>query len=341
MSEKRSDHDKLADRFAPPRRFRGIRSRVNTFLLTAVIGFAGLLGLIAYKQGMFLQHTNVYFHAPDATGINKGTAVRLHGVPVGSVRDIELAERGVRVRMGINSEYISRLPRGAQARLTREGYVGAASIQILPGTSTTDRSAVAEGDEIRFIAQKGMADMLDEVRQQLTPAFAELRKVASEMADPNSDFRRSVSALRTTLEELPPATRELRELVREADSTMVTLGRQAESVGSRGEAALEAVARIGAQASEHLPVLAAKLAGTLDSLDAAAAEVRETARANGDALHELLTQAPELMRGSGELVRDTRDLTAAARRSWLLRDYVEPSQMRTLPVDSFESFGKR
>jgi phospholipid/cholesterol/gamma-HCH transport system substrate-binding protein len=329
------------DRSAPPRRFRGIRSRVNTFLLTAVIGFAGLLGLVAYKQGMFVQHTNIYFHAPDATGINKGTAVRLHGVPVGSVRDIEFAERGVRVRMAINSQYISRLPRGAQARLTREGYVGAAQIHILPGTVATDRTSVAEGDEIRFIAQKGMADMLDEVRQQLTPAFTELRKVASEMADPNSDFRRSVSALRTTIEELPPATRELRQLVREADRTMVTLGRQAESVGTRAEAALDVVARVGAQTEEQLPVLAAKLTGTLDSLDATATQVRETTRTNGEALRELLTQAPELVRGGNELVRDTHELTDAARRTWLLRDYIEPSQMRTLPVDSFESFGKR
>ena len=322
--------DKHIDKSAPPRRFRGIRSQVNMFLLTAFIGFAGLLGVVAYKQGMFVQHTNVYFRAPDATGINTGTAVRLHGVPVGSVRDIQFAERGVRVRMAINSEYISRLPRGAQARLTREGYVGAASIHILPGTAATDRTPVAEGDEIRFIAQKGVADMLDEVRQQLTPAFAELRKAAAEIADPASDFRRSVSALRATVEELPPATRELRQLMREADRTVITLGRQADRVGSRAEAALDVVARVGAQTERELPRLAAKLAGTLDSLDATAIQVRE-----------LLTQAPELMRGGNELVRDTQELTDAARRSWLLRDYVEPSQMRTLPVDSFESSGKR
>ena len=67
----------------------------------------------------------------------------------------------------------------------------------------------------------------------------------------------------------------------------------------------------------------------------------KTTRANGDALRELLTQAPELVRGGNEVVRDTQELTQAARRTWLLRDYIEPSQMRTLPVDSFESFGKR
>jgi phospholipid/cholesterol/gamma-HCH transport system substrate-binding protein len=322
------------EKLVAPRRFRGIRKQVNAFLLTALAGFVGLVGLVAYKQGMFVQHTQIHFHAPDATGINKGAAVRLHGVPVGAVRDVELADRGARVRLAINNHYIGQVRRGAQARLVREGYVGVASIQILPGAAAADRAPVAEGDEIRFVAQKGMADMLDEVRQQMTPALVELRRAASEMADPNSDFRRSVSAVRELIEELPGATRELRQLLRDSDRTVLAVGRQAETT-------LSILARVGTQTEEQLPLVAGKLATTLDSITATSAQVRETTRTNGEALRELLTQAPELMRGSGELVRDTQELTTAARRTWLLRDYVEPSQMRTLPVDSFESFGKR
>ena len=63
------------------------------FLLTAFLGFAGLVALVAYKQGMFESHTEIHFHAPDATGINKGMAVRLHGVLVGTVNDVQLVER--------------------------------------------------------------------------------------------------------------------------------------------------------------------------------------------------------------------------------------------------------
>jgi ABC-type transporter Mla subunit MlaD len=324
----------MSEKPIAPRRFRGIRKQVNLFLVTALLGFAGLVALVAYKQGLFEPHTQIYFHAPDATGISQGMAVRLHGVPVGAVRELTLVDRGVRVRLGINSHYIPQLPRGAQARLTREGYVGAASIQILPGTAATDRTPVAEGDEIRFVAQKGMADMLDEVRQQMTPAFQELRRAAAELADPDSDFRKSVSTLRELIEELPPATRELRQVMRNTDRTVVAVGRQAETT-------LAILARVGTQTEEQLPALAGKLSTTLDSLNATAAQVRETTRSNGEALRELLTQAPELVRGSGELVRDTQELATAARRTWLLRDYIEPSQMRTLPVDSFESFGKR
>jgi len=321
------------------RRFRGIRKQVSLFLLTALLGFVGLVWLVAYKQGMFVQHTDVYFHAPDATGIHKGMAVRLHGVPVGAVREVELVERGVRVRLGINNDYIPRLPRSSQARLAREGYVGVASIQII--TTGADRTPVAEGEEIRFVAQKGMADMLDEVRAQLTPAFQELRRAAGEMADPSSDFRKSLTALRVLAEELPQANRELRQLLRTTDRTMNALGKQAESVGVQAELTLDTLARLGTQSEQQLPVLAEKLGNTLDSLNATAVQVQETTKVNGEALRELLTQAPELMRGSNELVRDSQEIAGAARRSWLLRDYIEPSEMRTLPVDSFESFGKR
>jgi phospholipid/cholesterol/gamma-HCH transport system substrate-binding protein len=322
------------EKLIAPRRFRGIRKQVNAFLLTAVLGFAGLLGLVAYKQGMFVQHTQISFHAPDATGINRGMPVRLHGVPVGAVKDVELAERGARVRLAINNNYVVRVARGAQARLVREGYVGVASIQILPGSAGADRTPVAEGDEIRFLAQKGVADMLDEVRQQMTPAFMELRRAASEMSDPNSDFRRSVSSLRELIEELPGTTRDLRQLVRDTDRTMLAVGRQAEQT-------LGILARVGTQTEEQLPAIAGKLGTTLDSLNATATQVRETTRSNGEALRELLGQAPEVVRNSNALVRDSQELAAAARRTWLLRDYVDPVEMRTLPVDSFESFGKR
>jgi len=320
-------------------RFSGIRKQVSMFLFTALAGFAALVTLVAYKQGMFVPHTDIYFHAPDATGINKGMAVRLHGVPVGTVREVELVERGVRVRLGINNDYLERLPRSAQARITREGYVGVASIQII--TPGLDRTPVAEGEEIRFIAQKGMADMLDEVRAQMTPAFQELRRAATEMSDPGSDFRKSVTAMRVLIEELPQANRELRQLLRTTDRTMNALGKQAESVGVQAELTLDTLARLGSQSEQQMPMLTEKLANTLDSLNATALQVQETTKTNGDALRELLTQAPELMRGSNELVRDSQEIAGAARRSWLLRDYIEPSEMRTLPVDSFESFGKR
>lgn len=325
-----------------PRRFRGIRKQISLFLLTALVGFVGVVTLVAYKQGMFEKRTTIYFHAPDAQGINKGMSVRLYGVPVGSVDELEIAEQGgVRVRLAIASDYIPRMPRGSQAKLTREGVVGAASVQIITSSAGADRTPIAQGEAIRFVPQKGMTEIADEIRAQLTPAFEELRKAAAEMANPGSDFRRSVSAMRELIEQLPEAQRELRQLVRDTDRTMLTLGRTADSLGRQAESTLAVFERLGTQTERDLPAIAGKLSTTLDSLDATAAQVRETTRANGEALRELLASAPEVMRGGNELVRDSQEIAAAARRTWLLRDYIQPPEMRTLPVDSFESFGKR
>jgi phospholipid/cholesterol/gamma-HCH transport system substrate-binding protein len=325
-----------------PRRFRGIRKQISVFLLTAFVGFAALITLIAYKQGMFVQHTHIYFNAPDASGLNKGMSVRLYGVPVGQVKDIEFAERGgVRVRLGINRDYIPRVPQGSQARLAREGVVGAASIQIVTAGALPSRVPVSEGEDIKYIPHRTMNEMMDEVRAQMTPAFQELRKAAAELTNPDSDFRKSASSVNEVLNQMPALQRELRQLLRDTDATVLALGKSSAAVARQAETTLAVFERLGTQTGEQVPVIAGKLATTLDSLNATALQVRETTRANGEALRELLATAPDLVRGSGELVRDSQEIAAAARRTWLLRDYIEPTQMRTLPVDSFESFGKR
>ena len=137
---------------SPPRRFGGIRKQVNMFLLTAFPGFAGLVALVAYKQGMFESQTEIHFHA-GRHRINKGMAVRLHGVLVGTVNDVQLVERGVRVQLGIKNDYIQRLPRGSGAPRAR----GLRRCGLDPHPSRQRgrcRTPVAQGDEIRFVAQR-------------------------------------------------------------------------------------------------------------------------------------------------------------------------------------------
>jgi hypothetical protein len=94
---------------------------------------------------------------------------------------------------------------------------------------------------------------------------------------------------------------------------------------------------VSSQLEQQLPILSGKLATTLDQLSETSAQIRDTTRTNGEALHAALVQVPGLLRDGGELVRDGQDVVGAARNSWLLRDNVEVKSMRSLPVDSFES----
>jgi len=321
----------MQEEHARPRRFVGTGKKVSLFLLSAVLGVIGVILLVGYKQGVFVRHTKIYFHAADAFGINKGTSVRLFGLPVGSVSDLDISDRGVKVELSIISDYTPRVPKSSRARLLREGYIGAATIQLVPGGEPGhSMQAVAEGDEIEYVPARGMAEMVDDFKTQLTPMINDMRKMIVELNQPNSDFRKSLAGANAVLQQLPETNREMRQAMHDADATMVAVGRQAETtLGSLG--------RVSAQLEQQLPVLTGKLATTLDTLSQTSEQIRDTTRKNGEALHEALTQVPGLLRDGSELVRDGQEVVGAARNSWLIRDNLEVRSMRSLPVDSFES----
>lgn len=321
----------MQEEHARPRRFVGIERKVSLFLLTALLGVAAVIVLVGYKQGIFVRHTTIYFHAADAFGINKGMAVRLFGLPVGTVSNLDISDRGVRVELSIISDYTPRVPKSSRARLLRESYIGAATIQLVPGGEAGQAlQPVVDGDEIEYLPTRGVAELIDDFKTQLTPVIDELRRMVAELNRPNSDFRKSMAGASAVFQQLPETNREMRRMLHDTDSTVLALGRQAEATfGSLG--------RVSAHLEQQLPALTAKLGSTLDSFTETSAEIRDATRKNGAALHEVLVQMPGLVHESGDLVRDGQDIVGAARNSWLLRDNLEVKTMRSLPVDSFES----
>lgn len=317
----------MQEEHARPRRFAGIGRKVSLFLLTAVLGVAGVILLVGYKQGIFVRHTTIYFHAADAFGINKGTAVRLFGLPVGAVSNMDISDRGVKVELSIISDYTPRVPKSARARLLREGYVGAATIQLVPGGEPgLAQQPVVDGDEIEYVPTRGVAELIDDFKTQLTPVINELRRMVVELNQPGSDFRKSMAGASAVFQQLPETNRDMRKMLQDTDNAV-----------RHAETTFASLGRVSAQIEQQLPSLTAKLGATLDSLSETSAEIRDATRKNGAALHEVLVQMPGLVREGGDLVRDGQDIVGAARNSWLLRDNMEVKTMRSLPVDSFES----
>jgi ABC-type transporter Mla subunit MlaD len=316
-----------------PRRFPGVRRQISLFLVTAVCALIGAVLLVAYKQGAFVRHTKIYFYAEDVFGINKGMSVRLFGLPVGDVKNLEITDRGVRVELAIVSEYAPRLTKGASARLTREGYIGAANIQLVPGSDPKgSREPVSDGDVIGYVPARGVPELVEDIRAQLAPVVAELRRTLAELNRPDGDFRKSFASASVLIQELPETNRDLRRFLRDADRTVL-------AVGSKADAALTSTERLTTQAASELPALTRKLGAALDSIGEAAAEIRAATRKNGEALHQVLVQTPALVRDGGQLLYDSQEVIGAAKNSWLIRDNLEPPAMRTLPMDSFESLG--
>ncbi|OGA32353.1 MAG: hypothetical protein A3G80_03040 [Betaproteobacteria bacterium RIFCSPLOWO2_12_FULL_62_13b] len=330
----------MQDEYDRSRRFAGIKKKVNLFLIAAVLALLGAVGLISYKQGMFVRHTSIYFHAADVFGINKGMAVKLFGLPVGSVKTMLISDRGVKVELSIVSDYVAHLPKGSRARLLREGYIGAASIQIVPSPDPNRAAGpIVAGEVIEFLPTRGVTELVDELKNQVTPILAQLHRTIEAISHPESDFRKAASSARILIEQLPATNQEAREMLRDVDRSVLAISQDM-------QASFGAAARLGAQAEQQLPAISGKLATALDSLTQAAEQVREQTRRNGEALNETLKQAPALMRegenlarDGGDLVRDGQEILGAARNVWPFSSAVEARTMRTLPVDSFESAG--
>jgi methyl-accepting chemotaxis protein len=172
--------------------------------------------------------------------------------------------------------------------------------------------------------------MIDDFKTQLTPVINDLRKVLVELNQPNSDFRKAMAGASAVLQQLPETNRETRAVLHETDAMI-----------RRADTTFTSLGRVSGQLEQQLPALAGKVASTLDNISETSTQIRDAARKNGDALHEVLVQMPGLVRDGGDLVHDGQDVVGAARNSWLIRDNIEAKSMRSLPVDSFESTSAR
>jgi len=317
----------MSEEFRPPVRFPHLLAKVNAFLLIALLLVGSFVWIVAHKQGWFVQQTMIRVITPDALGISKGMPVKLYGFTIGSVSDMQLVASGVDVQLSIMSEHMPRIPKGSRARFAREsGVIGASVIEIIPGKPIA--GPLVEGEVIEFDRSRGISEIVEDFRRQAVPAFAELKNALSQVNRSGEDLSEILAALRAEADELPATHKALRRLIVNADRATTELSRQA-------GATLLSVQRASETIERATPVLAGKLATTLESVDGAVVQLRQTA-----------VEAQETLRGvrpvidrSESTMRDASEVFSAAKRVWPLSDAFRETGDSTLPIDSFEARG--
>ncbi|HKQ19217.1 MAG TPA: MlaD family protein [Candidatus Eisenbacteria bacterium] len=104
-------------------------------------------------------------------GLEEGAVVRLNGVPVGIVKEIDLREgdNGVHVTLAVKKGTRARLHQGAEARITTVGFLSELYVALESGDETapviasdTEIQAGIVADPQKMMGQvKGMADSLE------------------------------------------------------------------------------------------------------------------------------------------------------------------------------------
>jgi phospholipid/cholesterol/gamma-HCH transport system substrate-binding protein len=125
-----------------------------------------ILGTLVYLLGgdtFFQKKATIYLYIPDATGLDKGSPVRVNGIGVGKVDLVQLsgssqAARIVRVSMTIRLDNLAVIPTDSTAQLSTDTLIGDKFIDIDKGT---DRATLQPNGEIKYKEQLDVLKSLD------------------------------------------------------------------------------------------------------------------------------------------------------------------------------------
>jgi phospholipid/cholesterol/gamma-HCH transport system substrate-binding protein len=117
---------------------RVLNFRVGLFVLITLSLFVLILFFLTGEQRFYEKSYTLTTSFTNTAGLIKGAAVRLSGVRIGAVTDIEftpnpVGDKVIMVRMKINREGMSRINPDAKATIRTEGLLGDKFIEVIPG----------------------------------------------------------------------------------------------------------------------------------------------------------------------------------------------------------------
>ncbi|HYZ87159.1 MAG TPA: MlaD family protein [Bryobacteraceae bacterium] len=127
--------------------------KVGILAIVAMAILGVMIFLLTSKTDIFSERTTVYTYLDDAAALQPGSSVRLNGITIGKVVNVDLApkptpNRTVRVQMEIERKYLSEIPTDSNAAVSAENLLGTKFINIKRGTS---RETIKPNGEIRAL----------------------------------------------------------------------------------------------------------------------------------------------------------------------------------------------
>lgn len=229
-----------------------------------------------------------YIFTPDAQQITAGDRVYLHGVDVGSVSRVGLAEGGVVLDVSVSGQVS--IPADSRAAIQSAGFLGSQAVVLQPGQGSR---RLAAGDTIAAQPAPGLTSVASSLGEDARSVLDRTKRLLADSA---------IAALHSSAEDLSGTMHDLRGLV---DSERATLARLIESLEATSSQLSEATA--GPELEE-----------TLVRLDSLTGRLHETSRGLDASSRSLASILDKVDTGSGSLGKLVNDgslydqVTAAA-----------------------------
>ena len=281
--------------------------------LLVLAGIVALLAGVAWVAGLDIGGERYRFHvlAPQASQVSQGSRVYLHGVDVGSVQRIRLADEGVLLDVQVTGQVD--IPADSRAVIKPSGFLGSQMVELVPGGAEArlaagDTIAGGTGRDLQTLAADlgGRAeDVLDRTSRLLSDSTVRaVESGAGDLAATLEDTRRLVRQERETVAAL---LEELRSTASNLDRA--TAGPELERTVSRLDTLTAELSRAG----EGLTESSRSLSSILAKADSGRGSLGKLV--NDDRLYERMTAAAEnLQVASEEVAALSKDLRENPRK---------------------------
>jgi phospholipid/cholesterol/gamma-HCH transport system substrate-binding protein len=282
------------------------------FLIIGMLATALIVSAILLRQGLFRQTADLGFVTDSAQDISKGQSVKIAGFRVGSVKTVTLRADGkVEVRLEIDADYMRFVTRDAVIELRKEGLVGSAVLEVIPGP---DRTKLAANDaRLEFARADGLTAMALSLRDKVMPILGDVKAITGTLADPHH-------GLPATLAQVREVTASLNTLLQTGNTQVGDIGQAATATLGKAQQSLVQLDQTLDTVKTRLPALLDKTQRIVDHVEKVTADAE--------------TSVPPLLNDGRAAAADVREIVTGAKSATPFKNWVEPPPSTKLKADS-------
>lgn len=207
-------------------RFKHLERKIGTFVLVALLGLGLLVAAIGVRQELFTPKTTIHFITDSAQDIAEGTAVKMRGFVIGRVTGLALTDDArVQATLRIRDDHMKWVRKDSKARLIKEGFIGAAVIDVTPGGAQAPE--LAKDERIAFTRDAGLGDVVAQLRDEVVPILQDVKRLTHALQDPDGDFRQALHHANVVLASLPETQKRLDSVLASTAKTLHSVERLA------------------------------------------------------------------------------------------------------------------
>lgn len=301
-------------------RFANLEKKMAMFVglaaLVVVLVFAGIIA----KQNLFKRTTTLYFQTGSAISLYESMPVTLRGFKIGKVEKITLEpDATVKVKLAIDNDHMHFVTQGSIVHLIGKSLFDESTLQIrLPHHAA---APVAADAMLPFEREPGMGDIAAKLSKEVEPVLADVQQFTASVNDPKGDIHQILDNLNRTSGKLVDTTQHLDGLIQRADAAVQANGLKITKVLDASHLAITHL-------DGSLHVTLQKVDTLLDTMQATGSDVRKIAASSAE-------EVPPMLQEGRATVEDTREIVDSAKKSWPIRNMLEPAREQSLPPDSY------